>query len=65
MLLSVFKLITWNDRPMAAKLQTKRDMVAVCVVDPDPVGSETFSRIRIRKKTIPDPSSFGYEMNLK
>jgi hypothetical protein len=50
---------------MATKLQPKRDMVAGCVVDPDPVGSETFSRIRIRKKTIPDPSSFGSEIDLQ
>jgi hypothetical protein len=36
------------------------------VVDPNPLGSETFSRNRIQKKTkIPDPSSSGLEINLK
>jgi hypothetical protein len=33
-------------------------------VDPDPVGSETFSQIQLGK-IIPDPSSSGSEMNWK
>ncbi len=35
------------------------------VLDPDRVGSESFSRNRIRKKIILDPSNSGSEMNLK
>ncbi len=41
----------------------------ISVVDPDPVGSETFNiiqvRIRIGKKIIPDPGSSGSEMNME
>ncbi len=42
--------------------------VSYSVVDPDPVGSETFRRIRYGDTKIipdPDPGSSGSEMNLK
>ncbi len=36
----------------------------ISVVDPNPVGSETWGRIRIRK-IIPDPVGSGFEIKLK
>jgi hypothetical protein len=42
--------------------------VVSSVLDPDPVGSASFSRIRIQEKIIPDKrisSNSGSEMNLK
>jgi hypothetical protein len=38
---------------LPADLKVRR--VVISVLDPNPVGSETFSRFRIRKKIIPDP----------
>jgi hypothetical protein len=43
----------------------KRGKIKFIVVDPDPLGSETLSRIRIQKKIIQDQGSSGSEMKLK
>jgi len=50
-----------------AQIKNKCNVVWVSIVDPDPVGSETFSKIRIRKKILrdPDPNSSGSGMNFK